>query len=68
MIDIHNTYEISLLAILFLNELKLISLHSSIIIVSTQLNSLKYCYLTLIILFNINYLFVHSEVDTGIAI
>ena len=28
--------------------------------VCTQLNSFKYCYLTLIILFNANHLFAHS--------
>ena len=43
-------------------------LHSSISIVSIQLNGFNYCYLTLIILFNINNLFVHSEVVTIIAI
>ena len=35
----------------FLNELEKICLHSSIVIVSTQLNSFNHCYLTLIILF-----------------
>ena len=58
--------EISLLVISFLNELELICLHTSIAIVSTQLNGLNYCYLTLLILFNINHLFVHSEVATSI--
>ena len=41
----------SLLKILFLNELKLICLHT---------DSFKYGYLILIILFDINYLFAHS--------
>ena len=35
----------------FLNELELICLHTCIAIVSTQLNVLIHCYLTLIILF-----------------
>ena len=46
---------------------KLICLHTSIAIVSTQLNDFNYCYLTLIILFNINHLFAHSEVVKNIA-
>ena len=33
--------------------------HTSNAIVSTQLNGFKYCYLTLIILFNINHLFAY---------
>ena len=37
----------------FLNELELTYLHTSIAIVSARLNSFNYCYLTLIILFNI---------------
>ena len=64
---------------MFLNELVLICLYRIkwfqvlfaqiiIAIVSTQLNVFKYCYLTLIILFNINYLFVYCEVLTSIAI
>ena len=59
---------ISLLVILFLNELELICLHTSVGIISTQLNGFNYSYLTLIILFNINHLFAHSEVVPGIAI
>ena len=43
-------------------------MHTSIDIVSTQLNGFTYAYLTLIILFNINYLFAESEVITSIAI
>ena len=41
---------------------------TSIDIVSTQINDYNYCYLTLIIQFNINHLFVNSEVVTSIAI
>ena len=48
-------------------ELELICLHIRIAIVSTQLNGLNYCYLILIILFNINHLFVDSEVVTSFA-
>ena len=46
----------------FLNVLELICIVVviSIVIVSTQLNGFNHCYLTLIILFNINHLFVHS--------
>ena len=47
-----------------LNELELIC----IAIVSTQLNCSNNCYLTLIILFNINPLFAYSEVVISIAI
>ena len=57
--------EISLSVISFLNELQLIFLHTSIVIISTWLNGFNYCYL---ILFNINHLFAHSEVVTSIAI
>ena len=39
-------------------------MHISIAIVSTQLNGFNYCYQTLLILFNINNLFVDSEVIT----
>ena len=58
----------SLLVISFLDELELICLHTSITIISTQLNGFNYCNLTLIILFNINHLFEHNEVITNIAI
>ena len=58
----------SLLVIAFFNEVELICLHNNITIVSTQLNGFNYCYLTLIILFNINYLFADNEVITSIAI
>ena len=37
-------------------------------IVSIQLNSFNYFYLTLIILFNINHLFSHSQMFPSIAI
>ena len=49
----------SLEVILFFNELELICLHTSII-VSTQLNAFNYCYLTLLIIFDINHLFADS--------
>ena len=39
----------------------------SITIVCTQLNGFKYFYLTLIILFNINHLFAHTDVVSSIA-
>ena len=39
----------------------------SIAIVSTQLNGFNYCYLTLILLLNINQLFADNEVVTSIA-
>ena len=60
--------EISLRVISFLNELELICLHTSIAIVSTQLNGFNDYFLTPIILFNSNLLFSHSEVVTSIAI
>ena len=50
----------SLLVVLPLNELELICLHTIIVIVSTQLNGFNYCYITFIILFNINHLFAHN--------
>ena len=37
-------------------------------ILSTQLDGFNYCYLTLIILFNIDHLFADSEVVTSIAV
>ena len=43
-------------------------LHTSVAIVSTQLNGFNYCYLTLIILFHIDNLFAHSEVIISIVI
>ena len=46
----------------FLNELQVICLHTSIAIFSTQLNSFNWCYLKLILQFNINHLFAHSDV------
>ena len=49
-----------------MNKLELIYFHTSITIASPQLNGFNYCYLRLIILFNINHLFVHSEVVTSI--
>ena len=59
---------ISWSVILFLNDLELICLHTSIVIVSTQLHGFNYSNQTLMILFNINHLFAHSEVVTRIAI
>ena len=38
------------------------------IIIETNFKSFCYCYLTLIILFNIDYLFAPSEVVTSITI
>ena len=58
----------SLSVISFLNELELIYLHTSVAIVSTQLNGFNYCYLSLTIIFNINHLFAYNEVVTSIAI
>ena len=58
----------SLKIISSLNELQLISLHTSMAIVYTRLNGFSYCYLPLIILFKISYWLVHSEVVTSIAI
>ena len=43
------------------------SFHTSIAIVSTKLNGFNCCYITQIIPFDINRLFVHSEVVTSIA-
>ena len=43
-------------------------LHTSITIVSTQLNGFSYCYQTFMILFNIIHLFADSEIVTNIAI
>ena len=53
---------------LFLNELELICLYTSIFAVCTQLNGFKYCYKTLIILFDIDHLFAHIEMVPTIAI
>ena len=58
----------SLSVISFLNELELFCLHTSIVIASTQLKGFKYCYLSLIILFDINHLFADSEVVSSITI
>ena len=52
----------------FLNELELICLPINIAMISTQLNGFNYCYLTLIIIFNINHLFADSEVVLSIDI
>ena len=57
-----------LLIISFLKELQLIYLHTSMAIVSTQLNGFNYSYLTLIILVHINHLSADSEMVTSIAI
>ena len=43
-------------------------LYTNIAIVSISLKGFNYCYLTLIILSNINHLFAHSEMATSIAI
>ena len=60
-------WEISLSIILYLNEFELICLDTGIAVV-LQLDGFKYCYQTLIILFNINHLFARNEVVTSIAI
>ena len=52
----------------FIFKLELICLHTSIDSVFIQLNGFNYCYLTLLILFNINRLFVDSEVVKSISI
>ena len=54
--------------ILFSNEFELICSHTSIAIISRQLNELNYCYQIIITLFNINHLFAGSKVVTSIAI
>ena len=51
----------------FLKELELICLHTSIAIVSTQINGFNEL-LTLIILFKISHLFADSEMFTSTAI
>ena len=51
-----------------LNDLELICLLIIIAMVSTQLNDFSYFYLALIILSNINQLFVDSDVVTSITI
>ena len=58
----------SLKVVSFLNVLRLICLHTSIAIASTQLNGFSYCYLTLIIIFKINHMFAYSEEVISIAI
>ena len=57
----------SLLVILFLNELEQICLHTWIAIVFTQLNGFNNWYTILIIQFNINHLFAHSKMVPSIA-
>ena len=57
----------SLLVISFLNELEQICLYIRIVIVSTQLNGFNYCYLILIILFNI-ILLADNKVVTSFVI
>ena len=56
-----------MLVILFLNELKIIDLHTSIAIVGAQLNGFKYFYITLIVLSNINSLVARNELVQNIA-
>ena len=65
---IYDFFGNSLPVISFLNELELIYLLIHFAIVFTQLNGFNYCYLALIILFNINDLFADSEMVTRIAI
>ena len=57
----------SLQVISFLNELQMICLYTNIAIVSAQLNDFNYCYLTQMILFNINNLFADTEDVLSIA-
>ena len=57
----------SLWVILILNEFESVGLYISIDIVCTQLNGFKYCWIALIIQFNISYLLAHSEVVLSIA-
>ena len=52
--------EITLTVFSFMNEVKLISLHTSIAILSTQLNYFRHCDITLIKLVNITHIFAHS--------
>ena len=49
-------------------ELEVIYLYTNIAIFSILLNCFYYCYLILIILFNINHLFADSEVVPSIVI
>ncbi len=46
----------------------MVHLHSNLAFVSIQLNGFNYCYLTLIIQFDIDNLFADREVVTSIAI
>ena len=64
--NISHLFAHSLEVISFLNKLEPICLHSTTAMVSTQLNGFKYCYLTIIILVNINLLFVYREVIKSI--
>ena len=50
----------------FIFKSDLICLLTCIAIASTQLSGLDYCYLTLLILFNIYHLFADSEMDKSI--
>ena len=52
----------------FLNELELICFHTSIAIVSLQLNGFNYCDLTQMILSDMNHLSAHREAVLPIAI
>ena len=52
----------------FILKLELISLHTKTATVSTYLNGFNFCNVTIVILFNINHLFGHSEVVTYIAV
>ena len=65
-----NGYNLSvnnLSVISFLNDLELICLHVNFAVVSTLLYSFNYCYLALIILFNVYHFFADSEVVTSIG-
>ena len=65
--DIHIRFVSELLIGNFIFKWELICLHTSITIVSLQLNHFNYCYLALIILFNINHLFADNDVVISIA-
>ena len=55
-------------AISFLNDSQLSCLHSSIAIISIQLNGFNYCNLISIVLSNIKHLFAHRELGKSVAI
>ena len=60
--DIHKSFVSELFVGNFIFELEPICFHTSIAIISIQLNSFKYCNLKLIIVVDISHLFAYSEV------